>query len=168
MHAAELEFSTEAPHHAHDVEEISAEAFGPGRFARAAARVREMTAHAHDLSFVVCLNGKVVGSVRQTLVRAGERPVVMLGPLAVRPAYKGQGLGAALMGQAADAAKAAGEELIFLVGDRPYYMPLGYMPVPRGTLLMPGPVDPDRILALPLKPGAMDGFGGRISARIRA
>lgn len=162
---AELQFGLELPAHAAAIESIAAEAFGPGRHARAAARVREMAPHAPDLSFVACLNGEVIGSVRQTPVRIGDRPALMLGPLAVRPQFKSLGIGRALMKMAAKAATAAGEEVIFLVGDRAYYVPLGYVPVPPGSIDMPGPVDPARILVLPLVPGAEAGLSGGVSAR---
>lgn len=166
--AAELTFGNELPLHAACIENISAEAFGPGRFARAAARVREMAPHAPDLSFVACLHGQVIGSVRQTPVLIGAMPALMLGPLAVRPAYKGMGVGKALMRMAADAARDAAEQFIFLVGDRAYYMPLGYVPTVPGSILMPGPVDPARVLVLPLgsTPAALP--AGVVGARVLA
>ncbi len=165
--AAELTFGNELPLHAACIEDIAAEAFGPGRFARAAARVREMASHAPDLSFVACLHGQVIGSVRQTPVQVGATPALMLGPLAVRPAYKGMGVGKALMRMAAYAARDAGEAFIFLVGDRGYYMPLGYAPAAPGSIVMPGPVDPARILVLPLDGGSVDTLSGTVAARLK-
>lgn len=162
-----LTFGNELPLHAACIEDISAEAFGPGRFARAAARVREMASHAPELSFVACLNGQVIGSVRQTPVLVGTTPALMLGPLAVRPAYKGMGVGKSLMHMAADAARNAGEAFIFLVGDRGYYMPLGYEPTRPGSIVMPGPVDPMRVLVLPLDGGAVETLEGKVTARFR-
>lgn len=145
---------------------ISDEAFGPGRFARAAERVREMAPHARDLSFVAQAGDDLVGSVRLTPVAIGGRPVLMLGPLAVRPAFKGKGTGRALMALARDAARAAGESAIFLVGDRAYYLPLGYQPMPIPSIHMPGPVDPTRILGLELVPDALDGLAGAVRPRV--
>ena len=131
LSAAGLTFGNELPLHAACIEDISAEAFGPGRFARAAARVREMASHTPSLSFVACLHGQVIGSVRQTPVLVGATQALMLGPLAVRPAYKGMGVGKSLMQMAADAARDAGEAFIFLVGDRGYYC--------RSATSRPGP-----------------------------
>ncbi len=162
----EIHFLTETPSFDDAVEAMADEAFGPGRFARAASRVREMAPHDRSLSFVAVRHGELVGSVRQTRVMVGARPAVMLGPLAVRPACKGKGVGRALMALAADAAREAGEEVIFLVGDRAYYMPLGYSPLPRGSLRMPGPVDEARILALALRPGALEGLEGPVGPRL--
>lgn len=169
MHLSTTEFDlrlrAETPADDDAIRSICEEAFGPGRFARAAERVREMAAHAPAYSFVAESGDALVGSVRLTPVAVGGRPVLMLGPLAVRPAFKGRGAGRGLMALAEDAARKAGEALIFLVGDRAYYMPLGYRPVPPGAIVMPGPVDPARILALPLKDGALDGLAGQVSRR---
>lgn len=161
----EFRFLPEAPCHSGAIEAIAAEAFGPGRFARAAERVRERVPPDPALSLVALTADAVVGSVRQTRVAVGGRPVVMLGPLAVRPAFKGQGIGRALMRLAADAARAAGEGAIFLVGDRPYYEPLGYRALPPGSIRMPGPVDETRILGLELLAGALEGLGGAVEPR---
>ncbi|MEX6507989.1 GNAT family N-acetyltransferase [Jiella sp. M17.18] len=164
---ADVRFLPEQPHHAAAIEAIADEAFGPGRFSRAAERVREMAPHDPSLSFVAELEGVVIGSVRLTPIRIGTTPALMLGPLAVRPAYKNKGAGKALMRLAADAARDTGERLIVLVGDPPYYAPLGYRSLPPGSVIMPGPVDPRRLLGLELQEGALEGIGGAVKARRR-
>ncbi|KQT45146.1 GCN5 family acetyltransferase [Aureimonas sp. Leaf454] len=161
----DVRFLPEMPVHADAVADISEEAFGPGRFSRAAERVREMAGHEPSLSFVAVLDGAIVGSVRQSRIRIGERPALMLGPLAVRPPVMGRGLGAALLDVAARAGRDAGETVILLVGDPPYYQPHGYRVLPIGSVTMPGPADPARILALPLVAGALDGLCGRVGSR---
>ena len=147
------------------VAEICAEAFGPGRYVRAAERVREMAPCDPDLCFVAEVDGSVVGAVRLTPIRIGDTPSLMLGPLAVRPQLKGRGIGKALMRLAADAAREKCEKSIVLVGDPPYYAPLGYAVLPHGALNMPGPVDPARVLGLALVDGALGGLAGRVINR---
>lgn len=161
----DVRYLAETADHDDAIQAIAAEAFGPGRFVRAAERVREMAPHSRALSFVAILSGAVVGSVRQTPVRIGARDALMLGPLAVRPVFKNQGIGKALMRLAAEEAKARGETAIVLVGDPPYYAPLGYRPLPRGSVLFPGPVDPARILGLDLTGRGLEGLAGRIGPR---
>ena len=51
---------------------------------------------------------------------------------------------------------------MLLVGDEPYYDRFGFKRVPRGQLVMPGPVDPDRLLAAELAEGALAGARGTI------
>ncbi len=85
-----------------------------------------------------------------TRVAAGEGRALLLGPLAVRPDYKNLGIGRKLVRIAVEAAEKAGAAAVMLVGDEPYYGPLGFRRVPRGQLSMPRPVDLDRILAVEL------------------
>jgi len=131
------------------IDELHAVSFGPGRFARAAFRLREQGGHDPALSFVA-RNGiaPVLGSVRLTWIgtTADQPPGLLLGPLAVVPFHKNAGIGRALMKQAMDAASRSDAAYVLLVGDRPYYAPFGFEPVMAGRLSMPGPVDPARLL----------------------
>lgn len=137
------------------IEKLHAEAFGPGRFARTVFRIREGIAHDPRLSFVGLINGEVAGAVRLTPIMIGESGAQLLGPLAVAPAYKNKGLGRALVRTSLEAAAAAGETMVLLVGDEPYYGPLGFRRTPLGTVTLPGPVDPARVLVACLNGAAM-------------
>lgn len=141
---------------------LEARAFGPGRFARTAYRLREGNPHRLDLGVTASVGSFLVGSVRMSPVRAGTSGFLMLGPLAVDPSFEGRGIGTALTHACLAAAKAAGEGLVILVGDAPYYVRFGFTPVPPGRLVMPGPVDPARLLWLELA----DGFSARLSGLI--
>ena len=59
-------------------------------------------------------------------------------------------------------AKAKGIRLVMLVGDEPYYSRVGFKRIARGRAVMPGPVDPGRVLIPELSDGAFDGVSGRI------
>ena len=164
MNVADVTYVPELAAHDPEIEEINAEAFGPGRFARAAYKIREGGPHRHDLSFVALHDGGVIASVRMTPIAAGEGRALLLGPLAVRPAYKNLGIGKRLVAIALDAARKAGWDLAILVGDAPYYAPLGFAKVvPSGQLVMPRPVDPRRLLAAELVPGALENFRGAVT-----
>jgi predicted N-acetyltransferase YhbS len=73
--------------------------FGPGRFAKTAYRLREGVAPEAELSFVAedLTNRALLGSVRFWPVRIGNQRSLLLGPLAVKPELRGQGIGIALM-----------------------------------------------------------------------
>jgi len=137
------------------VERLHERAFGPGRFARTAYRIREGAPHHRDLSFTALVGSLLVGSVRLTPVMAGNAPALMLGPLTVDPAFENRGIGRALIERALDAALAAGHGLVLLVGDELYYSRFGFQRIPPGRFTMPGPVDPNRFLAAELLEGAM-------------
>jgi predicted N-acetyltransferase YhbS len=137
------------------IERLHERAFGPGRFARTAFRLREGAPHLVDLSFTALVGTLLVGSVRMTPVQAGDVPALMLGPLTVEPAFEGRGIGAALMNRSIETARAKGHRLVLLVGDEPYYSRFGFKCIPPRQLELPGPVNPERFLALELEEAAL-------------
>jgi predicted N-acetyltransferase YhbS len=148
------------------VERLHERAFGPGRYARTAFRLREGQGAVRRLySFSALVGSLLVGSVRQSPVLAGGVPALMLGPLTVDPSFEGVGVGSALMQAALTGARDGGETLVLLVGDEPYYRRFGFRPVPRGQLALPGPVDPARFLACDLAEGALDKARGVVKPR---
>jgi predicted N-acetyltransferase YhbS len=151
---------------AHDeaaaVEALNAECFGPGRFAKAAYRLREGVAPLPDLSFVAVEGKSLRGSVRFWPIRAGGREELLLGPLAVDPAQRGRGIGIALMQAGIAAARKGPWRGILLVGDEPYYAKVGFSRLPPGRVTFPGPVDQHRILGLSLKGGEMLSLTGQV------
>lgn len=159
MYKHDLVYLTEDASHDAAIELINEEAFGPGRHTRAAARIREQGPHDLSLSFICADDGETIASVRMTPVLAGTVKGHLLGPLAVRPSHKSKGIGRELVRIAVEAAKRKGSEAVILVGDPPYYCPLGFEKVAYGALTFPGPVDPGRVLVVP--------FAGDAHARLR-
>ncbi len=152
----------ERPEDAPLVEALNARAFGPGRFAKSAYRLREGVEQEQALSFVAVEEGRLRGSVRFWPIVIGSTPALMLGPLAVEEDLRGHGVGVALMEEGIVAARAAGHAIMILVGDEPYYARVGFSKLPPGRIAFPGPVDQSRILGLSLKPGALVSLGGHI------
>ncbi|WP_081718591.1 GNAT family N-acetyltransferase [Lutibaculum baratangense] len=155
------------PEHPSDtgpIEALAAEAFGPGRFAKTAYRLREGAEAIEPLCLVAELDGELIGSIRLSAIMIGDSPALLLGPLVVRPAEKGRGYGIALMQTALDRARELGHRLVILVGDLPYYSRVGFGHVPFGRVKLPGPVDPRRLLYLELAEGAFDGVSGEARA----
>ncbi len=150
------------------IEEINAEAFGPGRFARAAYQIREGGPHDRALSFVGIIDDDVVGSVRQTWVCAGGSKALLLGPLAVKPAWKNRGIGRKLVEIAVDAARNISAPMVILVGDAPYYSPLGFNRFPSGKIRLPRPVDPARLLVAEIIAGSVEHLIGDLVHADRA
>jgi predicted N-acetyltransferase YhbS len=147
------------------IERLNARTFGPGRFAKSAYRIREEVAHIPELSFTARVGTLLVGSVRLSPILIGEAAALLLGPLTVEPPFRQHGIGRALIARALAEAKARGHRLVVLVGDEPYYGKAGFKPIPAGRAVMPGPVDPARLLIAELVPGAFDGVSGAIRAR---
>lgn len=119
-------------------------AFGPGRFAKTAERLREGSTQA--AGFVAHDDGRVIGSVRLWPITIGETAALFLGPIAVDAGRRSAGLGADLVQACVDHAHTAGVGGVLLVGDRAYFERFGFQPAPDA--LMPGPVDHRRVLWL--------------------
>jgi len=144
------------------IERLHERTFGPGRFALSAYRLREHVDHLLDLSFTARIGTLLVGSVRQLPITIGDTAALMLGPLTVEPPFRGRGVGRALLERALGDARARGHRLVVLVGDEPYYSSVGFKKIPKGRAIMPGPVDPDRLLVAELVDGAFDNVSGAI------
>ena len=129
----------EAPADAAAVEALVLAAFGPGRYAKTAERLRERARIA--AGFVAREDGRVIGSVRLWSITVGGEPALFLGPIAVRADSRRAGLGADLVQACVDHAGATG---LLLVGDLPYFGRFGFRPAPGAWLS--GPVDTDRVL----------------------
>ena len=128
------------------IEHLHERTFGPGRYAKTAYRIREITPHDLSLSFIARIGTLMVGSVRLSRIRIGEVKALLLGPLTVEPAFRERGVGYALIERALAEAKGKGHRLVVLVGDEPYYGKSGFKRIPKGRATMPGPVDPARLL----------------------
>jgi predicted N-acetyltransferase YhbS len=157
-----LRFAPLSPADEAAIEKLDERAFGPGRFARTAYRLREGVPPDLSLSFVARVGTLLVGANRMTPILVGASPALLLGPLTVEPAFRSQGVGEALMKKSLDAARAAGHSLALLVGDEEYYARVGFKRAPRGKVIMPGPVDPDRLLYCELREGAFENISGRM------
>lgn len=157
----------ERPEDAPLVDALTAQSFGPGRYAKSAYRLREGVDAEPGLSFVAVEDGILRGSVRFWAVRVGKEPSLLLGPLAVQSDQRGRGIGIALMQKGLEEAKNAGHKSVILVGDAPYYGRVGFQPIKRGRIKFPGPVDQSRILGIALADGALDTLEGPVKrARI--
>ena len=159
---------TTRPATAADLPEIGrlhAEVFGPGRFVRTAYRIREGTPDLSRFCRVALVGTRIIAALRMTEVAIGATAnALLLGPLAVDPEFKGQGYGRQLVAEVLEVARTAGMALVVLVGDEPYYGKLGFVRVPPGQIMLPGPVDPLRLLAAELSAGALAATHGLVRA----
>lgn len=123
------------------VEALVLAAFGPGRFAKTAERLRERAPVA--AGFVAREGAELLGSVRLWSITIGGMPALFLGPIAVAADNRRAGLGAELV-QACLARAAEAGRGVLLVGDAPYFGRFGF--APATDVRLTGPVDPRRVL----------------------
>lgn len=140
-------------------------AMGAGRRRKSSEKLRRGKLASSGLSFIArSLEGHVVGSVRLWDVAVAGRPLLLLGPLAVESATASQGIGSALMRHAIARAGEIGHGAIILVGDAPYYQRFGFSAETTGGLMMPGPVERNRLLGLELSEDYLAGLSGLLVA----
>jgi predicted N-acetyltransferase YhbS len=149
------------------VEALHDRVSGPGRFAKASYRVREGLAGHSNWCLGAWTDGQLVAAIRFTPITIGrQRGPLLLGPLAVDMALKGQGIGKGLVALGLERATAGSVPLVVLVGDRAYYERFGFKPVPKGQIVMPGPVDPARLLVRSLHQARLAQFASQFSGQV--
>jgi predicted N-acetyltransferase YhbS len=138
-------------------------AFGADRASRTTYRLRDGVLPVRGLSYVALIDGTFQGSLRfWPIVVQGARAPLLLGPLAVDPAGRGQAIGIALVRNGLHRARRLGHDLVVLVGDYAYYKRFGFIHAKRFKLEMPGPVDMDRLLIRKIPRGRVIGVTGPI------
>jgi predicted N-acetyltransferase YhbS len=158
MTICKFSITPEKPEHKPEIESLLDAVFGLSRQVKTSYRLREGETPVGGLSFVAIEPGRgLVGAISFWRVFIGEAgfPALLLGPLAVAPDRQGAGIGRALMKLGLDRAAALKAKLVILVGDEPYYGRVGFRKVPEDQLILPGPVDPNRLLHLELEEGAL-------------
>jgi predicted N-acetyltransferase YhbS len=139
--------------------------FGLARRTKTSYRLREGNTAIDGLSMVVRdPELGVVGTISYWPLRIGEAgtEALLLGPIAIHPDRQNRGIGLTLMRSTLAKAAAQGHALVVLVGDAPYYARVGFMKIPDGQLILPGPVDPKRFLFLELRAGALSAAHGLV------
>ena len=144
-------------------------AMGPNRRKKSSEKIRRARLPAEGLALVARdRDGHVIGTVRLWNIEAGVNAegtainALLLGPLAVDSTFEGKGVGSALMRAAVLEAKNRGHGAILLVGDAPYYERFGFFAGKAQHLVMPGPFERSRFLALELVEGWLHGAAGMI------
>ncbi|WFL77900.1 N-acetyltransferase [Altererythrobacter arenosus] len=152
------------------VEQLLDRAFGPGRHARTAYRIREGTAWLEGLSFAALddedlLVGTIqVWPVALTDPEGRAHPLLMVGPVAVVPEHQNAGFGKALMLASLDAidqtVDAAPPLPQVMIGDPEYYGRFfGFSAESTGGWHCPGPNDPSRLLVRCVNPAVLPDEG---------
>lgn len=172
-----MNITLELPAHAGAIEQLLDGSFGPKRHTKTVYRLRRNVAPVADLCFVatdIDADGqeKLVGTIRYwPILLGGTTPALLLGPIAIDPAYRSLGLGGKMIRHSLARAAELGHKIVILVGDAPYYVRFGFSRAMVQALSLPGPVDPARFLGLELVEGALDGVTGtvgRAQTRIRS
>ncbi|MGR3376135.1 GNAT family N-acetyltransferase [Salipiger abyssi] len=154
--------SQEKPDDWWEIEALYDLSFAPGRTALSSYRLREDVPPVAELCRIARdETGILGGAIRYWPVRIGAWQALLLGPVAVHPTAQGEGLGAALIRDTVERARALEWARVLLVGDEPYYRRFGFRKL--SGIEMPPPTNPERVLGLELAPGAWEGVTGEVT-----
>jgi len=138
-------------------------AFGPDRLAKTSYGYRQGIPPVAGLSLVARDGDRLIGTIRYWPVTVGAAAALLLGPIAVAPARRGEGIAARLINDSLARAKAAGHGLVLLVGDETLYRRHGFGRADRHGITMPGEA-PRRLLLRALVDRALIGVRGPVGA----
>jgi len=158
-----IEYLPQKPADLPAIEDLLDRAFGPDRHAKASYQFREGVEPVPGLSWTAHDAGRLVATIRYWPIRVTPAgiPALLLGPIAVEPARRGEGIGVSLIRQTLAMAARMGHRIVLLVGELDYYFRFGFEPAaPRG-LFMPRE-QPHRLLFVELAPGALEGISGTL------
>ena len=156
----------ERPADAGDIEQLLDLAFGPDRLAKTSYRYRDGVAPVSALSWIARDGERLVGTIRYWPIQVGaaDAPALLLGPLAVDPTRRGEGIGRMLVARTLDQAMLSGHRLALLVADPGYYEQFGCLPAAPFGFAMPQE-KPERLWVRPLAPGALRSVSGVVKPR---
>lgn len=150
------------------VEDLLDAAFGRARFGRTAYRIRAGVDAVPALSFALVEDGALIGTIQCWPVAhhaadGTATPLVMVGPVAVRPDVQRGGHGRALMAHMLAAAATKADSALMMIGDPEYYGRFfAFTADATGEWDLPGPFERRRLLAravnghdLPTKAGVI-------------
>lgn len=150
-----------------EIEALLECAFGPRRWRKTSYRYRRGVAEAAALGLVARDGGQLVGTIRYWPIEIGGHgsPIggtaLLLGPLAVAPDRRGEGIGAELIDRGLDGARRSGARIVVAVGRLDYYCRFGFGTAAPHGIHMPGEA-PGRLLVRPLADGALDQVSGPV------
>lgn len=151
--SAEVVVRDEQPGDVAEVQAVLTAAFGQPDEARITEGLRGEGARVR----VAERDGRILGVC---VVSALALPGGGLGPVAVRPSAQREGIGAQLVQDAIDQARAAGDAFLVVLGDPAYYVRFGF--TAAAPLTCRWDVPSEAFQAQALRPGGLDGLAGRV------
>jgi predicted N-acetyltransferase YhbS len=153
------------------VEALLDAAFGTDRFERTAYRIRIGMDAVPALSFAAIEDGALVGTIQCWPVAhhapdGTATPLVMVGPVAVRPDLQRGGHGRMLMAHMLEAAETEADSALMMIGDPEYYGRFfDFTADATGAWDLPGPYEKRRLLARAVNGHGMPTGAGMIGPR---
>lgn len=100
--------------------------------------------------------GQLLGSIRFWPIMVAGRVSVLLGPLAVDPELRGQGIGMALIKEALARAEQGAWRFCFVSGEPNYYTMLGFTKLAQSQVDLPAPIEEERLHMMSISSDSLD------------
>lgn len=144
------------------VYEVEAAAFGQTAEAELVQKLH--LAQVPLISLLTEVDGRVVGHIlfspMEIVGADGRLPALGLGPMAVLPAWQKQGIGGAMIKAGLVACRAAGHEIVFVLGHSDYYPRFGFRPSRPYGIVCEYDVPPEAFMVIELRSGALENVSG--------
>lgn len=118
------------------------------------AALRKSDSFIPELSLVAEVNGTLVGHILFTKATVGDREVLVLAPLSVKPACQRQGVGTALIREGHRIARESGYSYALVLGSETYYPRVGYVPAAQLGIEVPEGIPSENFMAIKLRENA--------------
>lgn len=112
--------------------------------------LRKSAAFVPELSLVAVIEGRIAGHIMFTRAEVGDKTVLALAPLSVRPGDQKKGVGTALIREGHRIARKLGYEYSVVLGSDKYYPREGYIPAKELGIQAPFEVPSENFMALRL------------------
>lgn len=150
------------------IAELLIAAFGQAGEARLVQRIRDSADYLPGLALVAERERQILGHILFSSAQLSNRavPVRVLAPLAVQPAYQGNGIGSLLVQRGLAAVAAQGPALVTVLGAPEYYRRFGFRPAASWGIEHPFAVPTEAFMAQLVGATGPDALGsliGRLS-----
>ncbi|MGJ7033099.1 GNAT family N-acetyltransferase [Niabella hirudinis] len=137
------------------ISDVNEEAFGRAEEANLVDLLRNSNAFVPKLSLVAEKDGEIIGHVLFTKIKIIDSlnhcfESLALAPIAVRTAFQGQGIGAALIRTGLNKAREIGYLSVIVLGHETYYPRFGFQPASRWNIQAPFDVPDEAFMAVEL------------------
>lgn len=141
MHTIRLETGTDAT----EIKRLLGLGFAASHAQRNIWQLRQ-GAPVAELCLVAQADAGLLGSIRYWPLVIAGLPSLLLGPLAVDPAVRGQGIGRQLVLDSLEKARVMGHwRWCFVSGERDYYPKLGFTKIAAADIDLPAPIEEERL-----------------------
>lgn len=157
---------SEEPQDKEMIFEVNRLAFGQDNEARLVDQIRESKYYKPELSLVAIIDKQIAGHIMFSVVTLEHHlqlsHILALAPMAVKPEYQGQGIGARLIREGLKRAQDTGYPGVAVLGHPEYYRRFGFTRASKRGIACPYLAPDEAFMVFELKPRSLEGVKGTV------